>query len=148
MCTSVFTQLKLYFHARCSCLNFFFMVEESSQPTKHANKILVSIFLSMRATILDTHSNTFLSIQIILSISKSQVIPLEINKCHSWSLSAFVMQINLIYKNAVCKKVDCFCVRGLFLIFRSLLPFFWAKSIFYITFLRQILVLCEPEKGS
>jgi len=32
------------------------MVEGSGQPTKLANKILVSIFLTMKATILDTHS--------------------------------------------------------------------------------------------
>ncbi len=32
------------------------MVEESSQPTKHGNKILVSIFLTIKKdTILDTH---------------------------------------------------------------------------------------------
>ncbi len=31
------------------------MVEESTQPTNHANKILISIFLSVKATILDTH---------------------------------------------------------------------------------------------
>ncbi len=30
------------------------MSEESSQPTKHGNKNFVSIFLSMKATILDT----------------------------------------------------------------------------------------------
>jgi len=34
------------------------MVEESSQWTKHANKILVSIFLTMKATILDTHGSS------------------------------------------------------------------------------------------
>ncbi len=31
------------------------MVEESSQPTKHANKIMVSIFLTVKAIILDSH---------------------------------------------------------------------------------------------
>jgi len=31
------------------------MVEELSQPTELANKTLVSIFLAMNATILDTH---------------------------------------------------------------------------------------------
>jgi len=30
-------------------------VEESSQPTKYSNKILVSIFLTVKAIILDTH---------------------------------------------------------------------------------------------
>ncbi len=32
-------------------------VEESSLPTEHANKILVSIFLTVKATILDTHGS-------------------------------------------------------------------------------------------
>jgi len=31
------------------------MVEEWMQPTKHPNKILVSMFFTMKATILDTH---------------------------------------------------------------------------------------------
>jgi len=35
-------------------------VEDLSQPTKYANKILVSIFLTMKATILDTHDITTL----------------------------------------------------------------------------------------
>jgi len=33
---------------------FFLMGEESSQPTKKANKIIILIFLFMKATILDT----------------------------------------------------------------------------------------------
>jgi len=40
-CTQVFTKAKQYFNV--SAL-FFSTVEESSQPTKHANKILVLIF--------------------------------------------------------------------------------------------------------
>jgi len=49
LCVSVpfFMQLKPYF--------IFFYIsadEESTQPTKYANKILVSIFLTMKATIL------------------------------------------------------------------------------------------------
>jgi len=32
------------------------MGEELSQLTKHANKIIISIFLNMKATIFDTHS--------------------------------------------------------------------------------------------
>ncbi len=32
------------------------MWEESSQPTKRANKIFLLIFLTMNATILDTHT--------------------------------------------------------------------------------------------
>jgi len=31
------------------------MCEELSQPTKDANKIIISIFLTRKATILDTH---------------------------------------------------------------------------------------------
>jgi len=60
-----FMQLKLYFNIHAvfsdSCLNFFeiFTVEELSQPTKHANKILVSIYLTVKATILDTHRNIY-----------------------------------------------------------------------------------------
>ncbi len=37
---------------------FFFAistVEESSQPTKHGNKILVQIFLTVKAIVLDKH---------------------------------------------------------------------------------------------
>jgi len=34
---------------------FISMVEVLSKPTKHENEILVSIFLTMNATILDTH---------------------------------------------------------------------------------------------
>jgi len=61
MCTPFFMQLKLYFNACAvfsdSCLNYFeiSMVEESSQPTKHANKIMVSIFLTVKAIILNSH---------------------------------------------------------------------------------------------
>jgi hypothetical protein len=33
-------------------------VEELTQPTKHANKILVPIFLTMKAAIFDTHDST------------------------------------------------------------------------------------------
>jgi len=33
------------------------MGEEWSQPTKHANKILISIFFTMKATILDTQGS-------------------------------------------------------------------------------------------
>ncbi len=45
----------LFFNRRAL---FFFeisTVEESSQPTEHSNKILVSIFLTVKATILETH---------------------------------------------------------------------------------------------
>ncbi len=38
-----------------------FAVEESTQPTKYANKILVSICLTMKATILDTQGISFMS---------------------------------------------------------------------------------------
>ncbi len=48
-----FFQLKSYFNVHA----LFFListVKELTQPTKHANKNLVSIFLTMKATILDT----------------------------------------------------------------------------------------------
>jgi len=32
------------------------MIEELTQPTKKPNKILVSIFLTVKATVLDTHN--------------------------------------------------------------------------------------------
>jgi len=51
MCMPVFSQL----NARALVIFEISMVEELSQPTKHANKILVSIFLIMKATIPDTH---------------------------------------------------------------------------------------------
>ncbi len=35
------------------------MGEESSQPTKHGNKIIMSIFLIMKATNLDTQGRRF-----------------------------------------------------------------------------------------
>jgi len=50
--TLVFMQLKLYYFNVCALI--FFTVEESSQPTKDANKILQSIFLALKATIFDT----------------------------------------------------------------------------------------------
>ncbi len=38
-------------------LNFY--GEESSQPTNHAHKIIISLFLIMKAAILDTHGIFF-----------------------------------------------------------------------------------------
>ncbi len=59
---TIFTQLKPYFNF-CAvfaglCLNFFEIctVAELSKPTIHGNKILVAIFLTVKATILDTHT--------------------------------------------------------------------------------------------
>ncbi len=46
--------IKLYFDAH-ALISLISTVEELSQPTKNANKILVSIFMAMKATILDTH---------------------------------------------------------------------------------------------
>jgi len=37
---------------------FFYMSEESSQTTKRANKLLMSIYLAMKAKTLDTHTHT------------------------------------------------------------------------------------------
>ncbi len=46
-------------------LFFFFSTgEESSQPTKHANKITISIFLIMKATILETQGMYWLQLSI------------------------------------------------------------------------------------
>ncbi len=39
----------------CALIFLISKVEESRQPTKNANKIILSIFLIMKATILDTH---------------------------------------------------------------------------------------------
>jgi len=42
------------------CALFFFSTdEESSQPTKHDYKIIISMFLIMKATNLDTHGSCF-----------------------------------------------------------------------------------------
>jgi len=49
-----FTKLKLYFNV-CNLIFLTYTVEELTLSTKHANKILVVIFLTMKATILDTH---------------------------------------------------------------------------------------------
>ncbi len=54
------TQLKPYFNI-CAIIFLISTDEESSQPTKHANKILVLIFLTMRATILDIHGKWHLA---------------------------------------------------------------------------------------
>ena len=53
--TLVFMHLKQYFNV-CS-LTFFLIptIEELTQPTKHANRIVVLRFLTMKATILDAH---------------------------------------------------------------------------------------------
>jgi len=57
---AVFYQAQAMFYHLC--LNYFeiYTAEESSQPTKRANKILVSIFLTVKATILDTHRINYL----------------------------------------------------------------------------------------
>ncbi len=36
----------------------FYVGEESSQPTKHANKTIIMIFSIMKATILDAHGSS------------------------------------------------------------------------------------------
>ncbi len=57
---AVFFKMMPYFFKSCPIfLNdaLFFKIcigEELSQPTKHANKIIMSVFLIMKATILDT----------------------------------------------------------------------------------------------
>ncbi len=51
---TVFMQLKPYFNVR-ALLNKLYG-EEQSQPIKCANKILVLIFLTIKATIVDTHN--------------------------------------------------------------------------------------------
>jgi len=53
--TLVFTQLEPYFNI-CALIFLNSTVEESIQSTNHANKILVSIFLTIKATFLDTQS--------------------------------------------------------------------------------------------
>jgi len=51
-----FTQLKPNFYIGALIFVLISMVEELSQLTKHANKILVLIFLTKTATILDKHT--------------------------------------------------------------------------------------------
>jgi len=66
ICMSLYTPALAGIHVSQSILNkpkvffqFFLnsMCEESSQPTKHANKIIIPIFLTIKATILETHGN-------------------------------------------------------------------------------------------
>jgi len=45
------------------------MGEESSQPTKHANKIIISIFIIVKATILDTHGSKALHSELLTQLS-------------------------------------------------------------------------------
>jgi len=53
---SVFMQLKLYFNV-CALIFLISEVKGLTRPTKHANKIIILIFLTVMATILDAHGN-------------------------------------------------------------------------------------------
>jgi len=60
MCMWVFAQPNQpnqFFYDRAIII--FLTCEESGQPTIHANKIFISIFLTVKATILDTHGCRF-----------------------------------------------------------------------------------------
>jgi len=98
-------------------LKFFLisMVEEWSQPTKHANKILVSIFLTMKATTIVTHGITlcenlirknndsavFNPCGFHYSLSVENVANMSTNNLYSWFLISTFISLHVSTLNRV-----------------------------------------------
>ncbi len=112
LCHVVFTWLKPYFNVRAL---IFFMCEGSSQPIANQlnmQKIMESIFLTMKATIFDTHSINSISNKTYVCLCLGFLFDLRVSVCRLPKFAGIHLQkywTHLIKKHMVwnsCSPVN------------------------------------------